>query len=168
MKLPVKTELPENVKRLAEETEAPVARMIRVPSADGASLSPVWLCPQLTLSPSGKQTFLLPIENEHTDLGRGLIRSLWFDEPVTLWIAGKENTFCLTACGYRCHIAGPVFSAVYRALTPAVMTDIAAVWELAVSQIDDITGKGTLPTAVPLPPYEGEPELHLDCPSLHL
>ena len=92
-------------------------------SSETAALLPVWdnavaqaqdlegslpfSCPVVT-SQNGS-TLLLGLTQERTAAGRALVRALWFDQPVTLWLPGKTDWLQLTARAWKCHITGPVF-----------------------------------------------------------
>ena len=142
--------------------------LIQVPTEEGLSLP--YLCPSLT-SPDGK-LLVLGIEQERIPLGRGLVRGLWFGREGKLWLSAgkdpsKQPALCLTFIPYRCLIAGPVFSRMLetaRSLNPAA--DYAAVWELAVVDVKRLSETQPLPEGFTAEPPEGEPEYHLDHPSL--
>lgn len=104
------------------------------------------------------------LPQERTDLGRGLVRGLWFDQPLTLWLCGAGTTLRARAWAYRCHIAGPVFTRLLaRAREADPVGDIACAWELLAEEWRET---GELPPA-PEPLPDGPPELHLDHPLLH-
>ena len=100
--------------------------------ADGT----VFVCPPLTKrredsqASSEKQScgiVVLPLEEEHTSLGRALVDALWFARPVKI-MAGQKTFWAKV---YRCHIAGPVFKEMLwevRAENPR--RDMASAWEL--------------------------------------
>ena len=76
-------------------------------------------------------TLLLGLAQERTAAGRALVRALWFDQPVTLWLPSKTDWLQLTARVWKCHITGPVFRELLeqaRRRNPAA--DLAVIWEL--------------------------------------
>lgn len=96
-------------------------------------------------------TLLLGFAQERTAAGRALVRALWFDQPVTLWLPGEAGWLQLTARAWKCHITGPVFRELLeqtRRRDPAA--DLAVVWEL-------------LPTAQS---SSSQPPRPVDCPLL--
>lgn len=91
------------------------------------------------------------LPRNRTAAGRALVRALWFDQPVTLWLPGKTDWLQLTARAWKCHITGPVFRELLeqaRRRDPAA--DLAVVWEL-------------LPTAQS---SSSQPPQPVDCPLL--
>ncbi|WP_294455655.1 hypothetical protein [uncultured Allofournierella sp.] len=106
-------------------------------------------CPVVT-SQNGS-TLLLGLTQERTAAGRALVRALWFDQPVTLWLPYGTGWIQLTARAWKCHITGPVFRELLeqaRRRDPAA--DLAVVWEL-------------LPTAQS---SSSQPPRPVDCPLL--
>lgn len=114
-------------------------------SPETAALLPVWnnavaqaldlegpvafSCPVVT-SQNGT-TLLLGLAQERTAAGRALVRALWFDQPVTLWLPGKADWIQLTARPWKCHITGPVFRELLeQARRRDSAADLAVVWEL--------------------------------------
>lgn len=96
-------------------------------------------------------TLLLGLAQERTAAGRALVRALWFDQPVTLWLPYGTGWIQLTARAWKCHITGPVFRELLeqaRRRDPAA--DLAVVWEL-------------LPTAQS---FSSQPPQPVDCPLL--
>ena len=86
-------------------------------------------CPVVT-SQNGT-TLLLGLAQERTAAGRALVRALWFDQPVTLWLPGKADWIQLTARPWKCHITGPVFRELLeQARRRDSAADLAVVWEL--------------------------------------
>ena len=95
--------------------------------------------------------------------GEGLVRSLWFDRPVTLWLRRDGHTLRISAWAYRCHIVGPLFSSMLAAARRDNPTgDIACAWQLVPGSWE-ITSQPP-PPALPFP--NGTPELHFDNPLL--
>ena len=154
--------------RLSPSPQPESLPLVQVPEEDG--LGKAYLCPALT-SFDGN-LLVLGIEQERTPLGRGLVRGLWFGREGKLWLSAgkdpsKQPALCLTFIPYRCLIAGPVFSRMLetaRSLNPAA--DYAAVWELAVVDVKRLSETQPLPEGFTAEPPEGEPEYHLDHPSL--
>ena len=86
-------------------------------------------CPGLTTLNGA--SLLLPLEQERTEAGRSLVRTLWFGGEVTVWFPGDGETWIVIAQPWRCHIAGPVFRQMLDRVRKAdPRGDIAAVWEL--------------------------------------
>ena len=77
LRLPEKTPLPQTVSRLLEDKNS--KRLIQVPGEKPGEMH-AFLCQSLT-SLDGS-TLLLSLDRERTPLGRGLVRSLWFDRPA--------------------------------------------------------------------------------------
>ena len=105
LRLPGKTPLPAAAAGRLEKADC--CRLLQVPGA-AAGERHAFLCPSLT-SLNGV-TLALSLPQERTELGRGLVRGLWFDQPLTLWLCGAGTTLRARAWAYRCHIAGPVFT----------------------------------------------------------
>ena len=96
-------------------------------------------------------TLLLGLAQERTAAGRALVRALWFDQPVTLWLPSKTDWLQLTARVWKCHITGPVFRELLeQARRRNPTADLAVVWEL-------------LPTAQS---SSSQPPRPVDCPLL--
>ena len=137
--------------------------LIQVPTEEGLSLP--YLCPSLT-SPDGK-LLVLGVHQERTILGRGLVRGLWFGREGRIWLPSPgpgQSSLALTVLPYRCLIAGPVFTQLLKqARSRDPLEDFAAVWELAVQNVEE---RDDFPQGVPEESPDGEPEYHLDHPSL--
>lgn len=151
MNLPVFTSLPsELANRLPVWSHA-------VAQAQDVEGPVTFSCPILT-SANGK-TLLLGLEQERTTAGRALVRALWFDHPITLWLPGETGWLNVTARAWKCHITGPAF----RALVEQVRSrdsraDLAVAWELyPVAPIS--CGHPPKPDACPL---LREAEIHLE------
>lgn len=120
-----------------------------VVQAQGLEGPVAFLCP-VVASQNGS-TLLLGLAQERTAAGRALVRALWFDQPVSLWLPGEADWIQLTARAWKCHITGPVFRELLeqaRLRDPAA--DLAVVWEL-------------LPTAQS---SSSQPPQPVDCPLL--
>ena len=160
LRLPGKIPLPAAPAGRLEKADS--RRLLQVPGA-AAGKRHTFLCPSLT-SLNGV-TLVLSLARERTELGRGLVRGLWFDQPLTLWLCGEGATLRARAWAYRCHIAGPVFARLLaRAREADPAGDIACAWELLTEDWRETAERP--PDPEPLP--DGPPELHLDHPLLHL
>lgn len=155
LRLPEKTPLPQTVSRLLEDKNS--KRLIQVPGEIHA-----FLCQSLT-SLDGS-TLLLSLDRERTPLGRGLVRSLWFDRPAAVWLSQDGKTWKTEAWAYRCHIVGPAFTAMRslaREKNPE--NEIACAWQLAAEGWTKTEEILPVPEKIPGGPLE----LHLDHPWLH-
>lgn len=136
-------------------------KVLMVPTKEGGD----YPCAAAALVCRPDSALTLALEQEHSELGRGLVRSLWFSKPLTLYVKDEMGTLKLTLRPWRCHIAGVLFAEVLqsaRAKDPEA--DPTAVWELYPE--DAVETNQPFPTALPLH-STGEPEHHLDHPSLH-
>lgn len=131
--------------------------VMEVPCGDG----PLYPFTPEGLAREANGRLLLPLSSEYTEAGRGLVRALWFDREVFLW--ADRRRWLLRPL--RCHIVGGIFAAQYRrAKDRDQNAEVSAVWELEILRCE---GPGVSPPA-PRPLHQsGEPELHLDHPSLH-
>lgn len=119
--------LPKKIKLAENPARSLPGGILTVPQRDGGSFS--CRVPEMTMDPDG--SFLLPLENEHSQLGRGLVQALWFQREVQLWLPGDGIQTLLTLAPWRCHIAGPLFAEVLtRARQADPAADPTAVWEL--------------------------------------
>ena len=119
--------LPQKIKLAGYSVESLRNAILTVPQRDGGSFS----CRVPELAPEPNGSLVLTLENEHSQLGRGLVQALWFQQEVQLWLPGDGTQTLLTLAPWRCHIAGPLFASVLnrvRAADPAA--DPTAVWEL--------------------------------------
>ena len=87
LRLPGKTPLPAAAAGRLEKADC--CRLLQVPGASAGERH-AFLCPSLT-SLNGV-TLALSLPQERTELGRGLVRGLWFDQPLTLWLCGAGTT----------------------------------------------------------------------------
>jgi hypothetical protein len=72
---------------------------------------------------------------------RNLLRSIWFDKPVSVTLSGRDGRV-LVATGrpHKAHVSGPLFSEYYSEVrTRLEDADLAAVWLIEVLQIRDET-----------------------------
>ena len=159
LRLPEKTPLPQTVSRLLEDKNS--KRLIQVPGEKPGEMH-AFLCQSLT-SLDGS-TLLLSLARERTPLGRGLVRSLWFDRPVAVWLSQDGKTWKTEAWAYRCHIVGPAFTtmrSLAREKNPE--NEIACAWQLAAEGWTKTEEILPVPEKIPGGPLE----LHLDHPWLH-
>lgn len=159
LRLPKQTPLPEKaVKLLAAE---PCRKLLQVPGGEDGE-NPAFLCQSLTNLDGA--ALMLSLDREHTGLGRGLVRSLWFDRPITVWLCQGQLSLRAQAWAYRCHIVGPAFRQM-RALAQEQnpMEDIACAWQLLPEEW--VQTNQTPPSPQGL--SAGPAELHLDHPLLH-
>ncbi|MDD2496359.1 MAG: hypothetical protein PHE29_14370 [Tissierellia bacterium] len=109
-------------------------------------------------------TLILGIEQERTDAGRGMVRGLWYNKQVVVWMNNGLNKLRIVTYPYRCHIVGPVFSKVYdETKKNNPKAEVSVVWELVVKEC---TETDACPPEPILQIPEGEYEYHLDHPSL--
>lgn len=123
MKLPIFTPMPSETAALLPVWDRAV---VQAQDLEG----PVtFLCP-VVASQNGS-SLLLGLTQERTAAGRALVRTLWFDQPVTVWLPGEADWIQMTARAWKCHITGPVFRELLeqaRRRDPAA--DLAVIWEL--------------------------------------
>lgn len=120
--------------------------------------APLPFCCPVVASQNGA-SLLLGLEQERTAAGRALVRSLWFDQPVTVWLPGNDGCLQLTARAWKCHITGPVFRELLmqaRRRDPAA--DLSVVWELLPTGQND----GAQPPQPKDCPLLREAEIHLE------
>lgn len=104
-------------------------------------------------------TLLLGLAQERTAAGRALVRALWFDQPVTLWLPGGANWLQLTARAWKCHITGPVFRTLLeQARLRDPLADLSVVWELLPTEQSSCF----LPPQPEACPLLREAEVHLE------
>jgi hypothetical protein len=72
---------------------------------------------------------------------RNLLRSIWFEQPVSITLSGQDNrVLVITGRPYKAHVSGPLFSEYYREVRSRLGdADLAAVWLIEVLQIRDET-----------------------------
>lgn len=72
---------------------------------------------------------------------RNLVRSIWFDKPVSLTLTGSDGrVFVITGRPYKALVSGPLFSSYYREVRARLGdADLAAVWLIEPQQIRDET-----------------------------
>lgn len=149
------------LKMLEDSSTCQSLPLIQMPEAEG--LTQPYFCPSLTTFDRRLLVFGLP--QERTPLGRGLVRGLWFNRPGKLWLSSPgQPSLELKVLPYRCLIAGPVFARLLNhARQKDSLADFGSVWELAVL---DFKETDCIPAGIPQEAPDGEPEFHLDHPSL--
>jgi hypothetical protein len=95
--------------------------------------------PFLELDDQGRLVHLELLETSATH--RNLLRSTWFDLPVSITLAGADGSV-LSIAGrpHKAHISGPLFSDYYRRVREQLGdADLAAVWLIRPEQATDET-----------------------------
>jgi hypothetical protein len=95
--------------------------------------------PFLRLDAEGRFIHLELLETSTTH--RNLLRSIWFDRPVTVSLSGKAGQV-VVARGkvYKAHVSGPLFSCYYREVRETLGdADLAAVWVIESKEVIDET-----------------------------
>lgn len=158
LRLPGKTPLDNIiVKGIEEKWET----IVQVPEQGGHTSSFCCTC----LETLDGITLVLGIEQERTAAGRGMVRGLWFEKEVVIWMSDHQNTYRIITNPYRCHIVGPTFTKIFeKARTADPRAEVSAVWELIVSSVEKTDLKPPVPAAQQV---DGEVEYHLDNPCLH-
>ncbi len=150
---------------MASMDQVPVDQVPRLQVPAEGGLTQAFFCPSLTTF-NGK-TLVLGLSQERTQLGRGLVRGLWFHQEGKVWLPSQvsgKDCLVLTVLPYRSHIAGPVFSQMLNQARFADRSaDFGAVWELAVT---GWSRAAAAPQGVFVETPDGEMEFHLDHPSL--
>jgi hypothetical protein len=85
-------------------------------------------------------TIVLSERLETSRTSKNLVRSVWYDKPVTLLALNASSAFEIRAETYRCLAVGDIYSVMLtraRALYGAA-ADIAAAWELMPKTCRDI------------------------------
>jgi hypothetical protein len=93
--------------------------------------------PFLRLDEKGRLVHLELLETSTTH--RNLLRSIWFDRPVSITLSGWDGRV-LVATGrpHKAHISGPLFSDCYREVRDRLGdADLAAVWLIEPEEIRD-------------------------------
>lgn len=159
LRLPENSPLPERILRLLTDEKA--LRLLQTPGKEKGELH-TFLCPSLA-SLDGS-TLMLSLDQERTELGRGLVRSLWYDLPIAVWLSLDGVTLKAETRAYRCHIVGPNFLKM-RSLAQKEnpMEEIACAWQLLPETWRETKEK--LPAFEIISPRPMEP--HLDHPALH-
>lgn len=91
---------------------------------------------------------------------RNLLRSIWFDKPVSITLSGRSGqVVVITGRPHKAHVSGPLFSNYYRAVRSKLDdADLAAVWLIEPEQIRDETYQTCKAREEALYPFH----LHLD------
>jgi len=93
--------------------------------------------PFLRLDAAGRLVHLELLETSTTH--RNLLRSIWFDRPVSVTLSGKDGRVAVVkGTAYKAHVSGPLFSNYYREVrTRLGDADLAAVWLIDARQVID-------------------------------
>ena len=83
----------------------------------------------------GRLLYLELLESSITN--RNMVRSIWFDQKVSVSIRGKgDGSYQIKGKPVRTHIAGPVFRRHYEAVRKELGdVDLAAVWVIEPEQV---------------------------------
>ena len=158
LKLPKKFELSREIRSLLDCPNC--RKLLTVPQEKGTDFT--CSVPELTCEDG---SLILGLENEHSELGRGLVRALWFGQDVRLWLVHGETRLILSLTPWRCHIAGPLFTRILcRARQAEPEADYTAVWELYPQRAEQ---SDTLPPAPQAIQITVADQHHLDHRSLH-
>jgi len=95
--------------------------------------------PFLRLDAAGRIVHLELLETSTTH--RNLLRSIWFDRPVTVTLTGKDGRVVVVKGRvHKAHVSGPFFSDYYREVRELPLdADLAAVWLIEVQEVVDET-----------------------------
>jgi hypothetical protein len=95
--------------------------------------------PFLLLDEKGRLVHLELLETSTTH--RNLLRSIWFERPVSVTLSGRDNrVLVITGRPQKAHVSGALFSDYYREVRARLGdADLAAVWLIEVLQIRDET-----------------------------
>jgi hypothetical protein len=95
--------------------------------------------PFLRLDAAGRLVHLELLETSATH--RNLLRSIWFDKPVSVTISGSNGQVLVIAGRtHKAHVSGLLFSDYYREVRSKLDdADLAAVWLIEPLQISDET-----------------------------
>lgn len=95
--------------------------------------------PFLRLDGKGRLVHLELLETSTTH--RNLLRSIWFERPVSLTLNGRDGqVLVITGRPYKAHVSGPLFSSFYSEVRALLGdADLAAVWLIEPLQIRDET-----------------------------
>jgi hypothetical protein len=95
--------------------------------------------PFLRLDAEGRFIHLELLETSTTH--RNLLRSIWFDRPVTVSLSGKAGQVVVARGNvYKAHVSGPLFSSYYREVRETLGdADLAAVWVIESKEVIDET-----------------------------
>lgn len=95
--------------------------------------------PFLRQDAAGRLVHLELLETSTTH--RNLLRSIWFDKPVSVTLNGRNGQVLVIAGRpHKAHVSGPLFSDYYREVRSKLDdADLAAVWLIEPLQIHDET-----------------------------
>lgn len=93
--------------------------------------------PFLRLDEAGRLVHLELLETSHTH--RNLLRSIWFDRPVTISLSGAGGSVAVVKGRvYKVHVSGPLFSSYYREVRKQLGdADLAGVWLIDPHEVID-------------------------------
>ncbi len=88
-------------------------------------------------------TLILPEELEKSAGNRNLVRSIWFDKPVTFHVGRGDEAYYIQAKVYRCLIAGKLFEQMLlrKRAEEGADADISVVWEFIPVSVEEVTVK---------------------------
>lgn len=91
----------------------------------------------LALGEDGNLTLLELIESSHTN--RNLVRSIWYDRPVSILLKGGGNrAYQIKGVAVKVHVSGPLFQKHYSALRARLGdVDLAGVWVIRPDEVID-------------------------------
>jgi predicted pyridoxine 5'-phosphate oxidase superfamily flavin-nucleotide-binding protein len=91
--------------------------------------------PFLRLDAAGRLVHLELLETSHTH--RNLLRSVWFDRPVSIVLSGTEGrVLVLKGRVHKAHVSGPLFSDYYREVREQLGdADLAGVWLIEIQEV---------------------------------
>jgi hypothetical protein len=95
--------------------------------------------PFLTQDETGRLVHLELLETSTTH--RNLLRSIWFDKPVSVTLHGRNGQVLVVAGRpHKAHVSGPLFSDYYREVRSRLENaDLSAVWLIEPQQLRDET-----------------------------
>jgi hypothetical protein len=95
--------------------------------------------PFLRLDEKGRLVHLELLETSTSH--RNLLRSIWFERPVSVTLTGKDSrVLVITGRPHKAHVSGPLFSSSYSEVRSRLENaDLAAVWLIEPLQIRDET-----------------------------
>src|SRR5512133_286041 len=95
--------------------------------------------PFLRLDADGRIVHLELLETSRTH--RNLLRSIWFDRPVTVTLSGTDGRVgVVRGTVHKAHVSGPLFSTYYREVREQLGdADLAAVWLIDPQEVIDET-----------------------------
>ncbi|MEI6205432.1 MAG: hypothetical protein WCP20_01485 [Desulfuromonadales bacterium] len=91
--------------------------------------------PFLRLDPAGRLVHLELLETSRTH--RNLLRSIWFDRPVTVTLSGEGGRVTVVKGRvHKVHISGPLFSSYYREVRERLGdADLVGVWLIDAQEV---------------------------------